>query len=610
MNTQQEIQVVELRQQDRNKSVTQEFGCYTTRLNQTILLNQNDVVKIKSCYIDSQAIGPDDVFIPEDVVDGGTMKITIKHGVYVRDYGSTLYLPGTQREYQVTSTADSGEHINDGFDYVLCGQTDGSNPDADTPHLIQGIHFESIPTTNSGGDPPKIAHINMTYKDVLGQDQIFRIQISESELLNIFSMVVIDGQRVGRYIINENTIVRESGGKNPLPFACMPNTLTFAPHTDKHFESSTKQASDSGLKHTKDQSTLPQALQDDSKTIAQATTYTPRIFTQTYLLPSGVYNKNELARELTVLFSKVNNPSKLDKLNYDIQRDLATGKLNGNLFLMSSEAIRTQIGLGPSGPNHDDATSGAMFVRTDGSDAFKFKLINTSGTVANQVRNYWVGSSEGLAIDYDQTVQKFHVVSMHSSIINKSGNKIVDAVDGFTNTTPPVPISKINNKYSGLYLTELLPTKFWFWEDMLNLDESILTHTGKTGITGVDPIPNWTAVGGGGGGINVPLLEFQDGVNVTGDLIVLDTFVFKGGETKDGVYHPTDPNAPPALTALAFDVCPNLPDFDSATLDTISIYASNDDLEIDDILSNREEKSFFKIEVDMGISLDLSLIHI
>jgi len=593
----QETEVIELRQQDKIKSTSSSASEYRCTLEKAVTLSEGDIVKIKSCFIDSQAVGLDKVKVIAGSSDfeqtHNVLKLTIKHGMYYRDWGYSAYDINTQRDYMTTLNFNGDNAIpreNDGMDYVLCLQT-GAEVGVDI-YDYEEISFMYIPKDVQKKNDP--VHIKMSYKDQTGADHSFILFINHDTIINNLNKAT-DGQTIFR--INQRMVMntKEGGQKNPLPFRAIGGSLTMSPHTDTHLPSPTNQAKDGGLVRN-----VPK-YDDLWNIVNHAQNFTPAVLEQDFYLPAGLYLKPELARTMNHLFNKLGNWSSaqggqqannMTPFLYDnFSNPLADpdtyepDDIEGNTFMMTDEALRQLMGNGTAkGAAADDAGK-PKFVRTDGNNAFNFKKHGGTGTI----KNYWVGSSLGIALDFDEKVNKFEVISMHSSILDKNGSSIC-------HTTRANNLDTINNKSTGIFLWELSPTPFWYGTNSLNFQPNICVEKPTNKVLGQDGMALWTDTIA----YSVPTMTLTDGQNVTGDMIVLNNLVIKTNEGQ-GFNPAGEPSGVAPENKTAFDIAPVLLDFDQAIQQTFSIYAGNNQDDTSDNLEH-EEKSFFKIEVDMGLN--------
>ena len=571
-----EINIIELRQQDPLKSISQQNSVYKTILGETLVLEQGDIVKLKSCFIDSQSLDDqDNINVKPDVIGGSTTKLTVSHGMYLRDFGSLLYSLDSQRDYKSNLTKP------DGFDYILCAQTGA--PAGGAPNVVDctGISFILDPNDykkNSG----EFIDLEMKYQtpDSTTANPVFKnfhMQLSK---------IGLDGdQKHGVAFdfieINAQTDLKPGTTKasSHFPFRMLANSLVFQAEDPHNKPSPTNRMKEN--MYIRDTARLP----DITQVINNANNFNPRIFTQEFTLQSGHYNKKELAKVLTHLFSKIDEDLIDTKLFDNVSDANSPDGFKGNKFLMSTEALRRLVGTGLVKGAVNNSIGAPVFVRSDGANAFDFR---TATTANNDIRNYWVGSNTAIGVDYDDNVEKFEIVSMHSSILDKSGNTV-------THCTTNAGSNTMNNKAGGIFLTGLSPASFWFNSDGLGFEKTSLITSNFQFIklgTANNPVV-WTE---DTNPYEVPIFtgKLIDGVNVTGDIKVINSFVSK----TNSAFDPADTD--PLEKKTGFDICPDITTFDEAVQQTNSIYSDVLNVEhIDNKL--HEDKSFFKIEIDMGI---------
>ena len=99
-----------------------------------------------------------------------------------------------------------------------------------------------------------------------------------------------------------------------------------------------------------------------------------------------------------------------------------------------------------------------------------------------------------------------------------TGEIVVNYQQSFLNYNSSDPRYFVANKYSGIAFTSLQPKEFW--EDTLGFDLSLLTVDIQQTET-----PNVKILSGGTG--SLPIINYTDGVNVTGSFTGLDAIILK-----------------------------------------------------------------------------------
>jgi hypothetical protein len=586
----QEVQVIELRQQS-SRATTYTESDYRVDLDKDFVIEENDIVKIKSVFVDSVAITDDRIHVKPDILpsdpafntatdlERNYMKITTNHNLYYRNWGYTFFEPNTQRDIAVSSKPQI-----DGKDYIATIlKTRGATNLVD----ITGIKFtfNNAPSKNMK-KPKDPCHCNLQYTSVAGTTQYLKLQIPQK----VIQKQAREGTLNQIFILDKDTKLSSGSHKINFPITCVKDSLKISEKNDRHQDSNKKQLHEGGLR--RDDNT-----QDIQTTNATNDFLVPMDFPQEFYLRAGDYNKKELARELNVLLSGFSNASGVDQgeLGEETYDAFATGQpypndIAGNTFLMSAKSLRLIRGDGVNVGTTGDTNGRPFFVRVDSKNAFNFKASNEVGPA--YVPDYWIGSDLGISFDYNEMVDKFEIVQTHMSLRDKNSNSITSGVvvdeDG--------AVLRMNNKLTGVYLKNLEPEDFWF--DKLGFDKNILVNDSKqiTLENGTD-YPEWDA----GGQRSVPNLEDQliDGETTTGDLMTLTSLTFKGNQAPR---FDADNGKTFATGGISFDTAKLPVGFNVATANTLSIYADKDNTPDE---SSHEAKSYFKIEVDMGINNDI-----
>lgn len=592
----QSTTVIELRQLSA-KSISTSNADFRVVLDKDITIEPMDVVKIKSCFIDSVALNSDKIIVlpdvPKNSADYNTAtfaeknfkKLTTSHNFYYKNWGSTYLLPGSQRDYKFP---EETQPFVDGRDYIATYES--VKPGGEEQDLVSGIAFKFVGTFSGKHQHQKMkdpVHINLQYTQFCGATGVENIRylhilVSQKELQKQY-LNPNDPQADMFYLDKTVDLSRGSQGIN-FPIQCKKDSIIISLKNDKHQDKNATQLHEGGLIRTATE------IAEDVRTADPAiVTFVPMTFPQDFLLRAGEYNKVELAREMSLLLSKPSS-NVLDKAKYDIS-NIAGGvypnELSGNTFLMSTDSLRQTRGNGAEIGTLSPNTQGRVFFcATDGQNAFQFKASNP--LVDPQINDYWIGSDEGIALQYNQEVNKFELIQMHMSLRDSNSNAITRGSDtsgtGFT----------ISNKLTGIYLQDLQPANFWF--DDLNFDKSLLVHEGSVLQAAATDYPTWPD------NIQrtIPLVpDLKDGVNITGDSYTLANLTFKGNQAEPGPNQKTRP----AENGHAFDIADVPIGFDIAVNQTTSIY-SNTNNGVGDT-DDHEKKGFFKIEVDMGINNEI-----
>jgi len=230
----------------------------------------------------------------------------------------------------------------------------------------------------------------------------------------------------------------------------------------------------------------------DTKALPSGGTFTPIIFTTNIVIPSGTYDPDDMARLITTKLS-VNNDDKIFP-----RSGLATSS-----FLKNTDEYNGG-GIDPSGTT----PQGDPFVRSDGLSCFQY--VNRSGR--------YIGTNQ-MALEFDSENQKFQFSAINMPIFAATtGEIVVNYQESFLNYNANDPRYFVANKHSGIAFTSLQPKEFW--EDTLGFDLSLLTvDIQQTETTNVNILSGATG--------SLPIINYTDGVNVTGSFTGLDAIVLK-----------------------------------------------------------------------------------
>ena len=584
----EEVQVIELRQQS-GSATSYGNADYRVDLDKDIIINENDIVKIKSVFVDSVALNDDKIHVDPDVLpsdpDFATatelerthMTITTNHNLYYRNWGFTFFEPNTQRDILKASLPQI-----DGKDYIATITHDASAKDI---VKVSAMRFEYSNYFGKKKDP---VHVNLQYETPAGNINYLRLQVPQKDIQH--------AQKKGSsdfFFIDADTKLASGSHKVNFPITCLKDSIKVSEKNDKHQDSNQKQLHEGGL-------TRPSNTSDTQTADNTNDFLIPMDFPQTFHLKAGDYNKKDLARELTVLMSQFTNnggenAGLLGRDTYDAFR---TGQpypndLGGNTFLMSAKSLRLTRGNGVNVGTTGDTNGRPTFVRVDSKNAFQFKKENEVGPAGSFVPDYWVGSDVGIEFDYNEIVDKYEIIQTHMSLRDKNSNAITS---GTVVTIDGTDFLQINNKLTGIYLKNLEPQDFWF--NKLGFDRNILVDDSKQITLGSDAeYPTWDS----GGAQSVPNLESQliDGQTTTGDLMGNTNLTFKGNQAPR--FDP-DNGKEFANGGIAFDLAVAPTAFNIATQTTLSIYSDQDNKPD---TADHEEKAYFKVEVDMGLNNDL-----
>ena len=133
----------------------------------------------------------------------------------------------------------------------------------------------------------------------------------------------------------------------------------------------------------------------------------------------------------------------------------------------------------------------------------------TSNVAGNQARNTWVGTNQFAILYRDDLGGKFEIQGTHLPLYSGGQEGVCLLSNGVNNY--------IANKHSGIFISKVEPSDFF--TKFLKIDESSLISVETGSVTkqiGARPATNI-----------YPTYNFQEGVNVTGQLVSLDTIINK-----------------------------------------------------------------------------------
>ena len=223
------------------------------------------------------------------------------------------------------------------------------------------------------------------------------------------------------------------------------------------------------------------------------------------------------------------------------------------------------------------------FIRPYKSGNMKFEFVTTkaptgaSAVVNTTDVNYVIGSSQ-FGIVYDEGHDKMQIAQIH--------NHLYDSIANSGNSTPQVRVLKTSDGLSpvsgccGIFITDMQPKGFWIGDNsQMKFGEDLLVKSGAR---------NGTESGGQVITYDFPLQELEEGVNITTDKLGIDSLLTK--------------NRGKSTTVLngGFDVAINTNiDVVSSVLDVIPINAAAPLNPVNDVTITRKKGGYFKLEVDM-----------
>lgn len=540
--------IIELAQTGQNVIQGPNNGEYTVILDNPLTLNKNDVIQLKSAFIDSEGAASNKVSIPPTVPGGNTSDLTFSIGYYAVDLdGVNDTIEGVPSKTYTDYGGLVPAHPT-GKTYIL-NQPHGGDPTA------TALKLTGFKVPFKGGDP---GDVPPTYKNAyLFQARFFpngpptKDQSNQVDIFFIFDPKnpnlhnFIDSN--GDMTFNNDTLEQMEAQKVLLEdenqsakygtHFRFPVSLNYSSVTVKQLFQGIK-GNSIGFAENPTEMTVENYGAGEA--LSRAYRRDVKI-----TIPAGPYDPHDLAELIT------------DKMT---EIDLG-GPLPDDLFTISTNPILTTIRTLRNNGDFPDATA-PQFFATDASGRFSYAT-----TKSGNDTDYFCGSSQ-FGLVYDDITDKFQMASIHSSIYS------TNPADQLT--APIVKVISDNaggkvalNKSGGIFFYAMNPPELFFGPDSVFKFRTDICALPQTKIGVNAGVPNE----------NFDIVSLTDGVNSTGDLQGLDTLIEKKPIAAAG-------NEP----VKGFDVVPGLP-FQTAISQTKPINAATN------MSSSRE--AYFKLEIDI-----------
>ena len=585
--------IVELNQDDINSVSNIDGGDYTVTLKQPILVNKNDSVILKSCFIDNRVSNSKSIVIKGDKKEDGTYEnfqsISVGFGYYKTD------IEGTWEEKAPTTTYDQNEQITatnlgtfTGRRYPAYIQLSGAS--TNNVDLIEIDLWADFKVQNLGPSDPLVQYSTKSFVIPYSDGGVIKkrtLVTTWSTQWYLFQhgdgLLSVDPKTKRKILKLTQPLIEELKAKNyfkcnfTLPLTCQkptgtetiqdlavaPNHVIISDVTDQPHQSSGNGTFD---------------------------IYTQEIDFQ---IPVGVYPPDKIAnllKEKIISFS-----GNLSSKDFEVSE---------NPLLKTVQQIRI------------NENKSLQFFDMDENTQRRFTFdTGTGNTGDNTLLNYYIGSSQ-FGLDYNEDTQKMEIVSIHNSLFSSQFDATTGAplsqsispeirivrnkaltISLPTITQAMVDASKLKatkfvcNSNCGIYLTKLEPEELWigadsqfkFSNDIFPVYKNrVITVTKENGSVEVSTV--------------MGLQQLEEGIHVTSDESGLDEIITK--QLKTG-------------SANNFDI-PQLQSFDiqKPLLPGEGIFSEivgvNTIEAVDTVGSSvLTDGAYYKVSVDMGIKSNI-----
>jgi len=445
MNQLEEEVVLELRQlgeqtlvkrDDNNDIIAGDYECPIGDYNLT--LETGSSIQLKSCFIDSVSANSGKIRVN---AEDATIKITF--GYYYMDWGFSRATYTTSRLNKDGHTSPEGK-----IHYLTKQYTEGGG---DQMIDIKNIRFTTARPFYNQED----IKFYLQYENQQGQIAKISFEMKQKKIkqnpdlsFNLDATLNTDFEK----------------GSIKFPIRCKVNSF--------------KEDQD----HIKEMNKFGVAFDSATGDIVPAgnVTLEPLLRSITRTIPTGDYEPQDLAKEITRAFTNI----KADGEDY------VQGAYTDNLLLTTSLKEKA-----------DNANSDPFFVATDKSNIAQFQ----------GAENFWIGSDQFGIIFDSEGDQKFKLASMHSHIFDQHGLSVIKSVGADTNPSKRF----YANKNGGVFLNGLSPRSLF--EDKMGFNIANLTVDKQE--PELKTIGDVTA--------NIYALDLLDGKTMTGDLVDLSTVIQK-----------------------------------------------------------------------------------
>lgn len=190
-----DITILECRQKATNTLIAKN-GDFETTLNRPLVIEENDVVKLKSCFIDTKSSSSGKIVIDED------KQLIIGNAIYATDWDTT------NKTYEANTT---NEHP-DGKPYIMCKYT----AQGDLPGMVRltGLRLQAADELEDwGGGPVKFTYKNANNDDIKtqvfvpkqGEGQFDPTYTATINIVSRSSTVVIDSLPTRTLFVGTNS---------------------------------------------------------------------------------------------------------------------------------------------------------------------------------------------------------------------------------------------------------------------------------------------------------------------------------------------------------------------------------------------------------------------
>lgn len=370
----QEEILVELRQLNSetltktNDDGSIKAGDYEVPIKNPLVIENGDMLTIKSCFVDSVAQNSGKIRINEE---DATM--TINFGYYFLDYGFAL--PSDQ--YNTHRLNQDGHTTPEGKIYYLT-ESHTHDPAEPVSQEINNLQFNINydKWAKIGKEATPIAKFNLQYQNSAGSVVKLHFEIKKK-------LIKFNSDQLSFNIDNSLNNQFHSGG---FSFPIIARKDTFAVDSDSKKANSMKET---GVIFDK---AIGNDIPNDGND-----TLEPKLVSLTRTIPVGDYTPDELGSIITEAFTFTKD---------DANQYITGATYSDNPILTTTEQLKA-----------DNGGTAPFFVATDKSDISTY--IGTE--------NFWVGTSQFSVIFNDNT-NTFEIPAIHSHIYNEHGLQVIKAV--------------------------------------------------------------------------------------------------------------------------------------------------------------------------------------
>ena len=559
----QESKIFELREQN-NKTIRSKNGDYQVPLDKSIHMKENDILSLKSAFVDTVSSSSENVIIVEPDVKGGDVTtITISYGLWCRDWGSTFeFNENSVDETQRTVLLKSKSYI----------------PDIETDKPNSEIYIMADEST-APGDEYNLISMNILINMAPGQTglpiKIFDVSINTPYLNDVsfhldFSAHQNEEQKYTQSFDQDGKLkiillISQELLDSP---ACTHTEFSFPLKTQLN-KSKLCKVSDIGKIYPDFSATFTQLPGSDDTSVADPTfkveelepvdkIFTPKIFKTQFTIPSNIqgYDAGNLCELISKNMTSITSGGALVPT--------AVKPINNKMF-QSTKGIKDDLGFNPLWIHHKT-----------GNTAFQWR-VTSENPIGDPTANYNVGSSQ-FNLQYDYESEKCSIPIMHLSIYDKGGTCVKSI------RSQDLQTLSYSNSHSGIFLRDMEPKSIF--RDSMKFDfKSLIPPITTITKTFIGPLTDVTSfnINNGRG--------LVEGECITGDILGCDALVFK-------VQSPEKPNDLANVAAFkSFDIC-----FDVATNDLTTTITEQISISSAQPLFEKVQESdsegYFQIEIN------------